>query len=91
MQSGCCRCNRNGGGGATASMGCGACGKGRFIRQLPRGFKYLGDGDDCLLVGMLWLSELVVFALHIKHVDPESVYKYTFHICIYIYVIFYIL
>jgi len=39
MQKGCCRCNGNGGGGATASMGCGACGKGRFIRQLPRGFK----------------------------------------------------
>mmetsp|Transcript_80677 Transcript_80677/g.164201 ORF Transcript_80677/g.164201 Transcript_80677/m.164201 type:complete len:116 (+) Transcript_80677:342-689(+) len=26
-------------GWATAAMGCGACGKGRFIRQLPRGFK----------------------------------------------------
>ena len=38
MQDGCCRCNRDGGGGATASLGCGACGKGRFVRQLPRGF-----------------------------------------------------
>ncbi|CAK8988735.1 unnamed protein product [Durusdinium trenchii] len=38
MQDGCCRCNRNGGGGSTASLGCGSCGKGRFIRQLPRGF-----------------------------------------------------
>eukprot|EP00438_Fugacium_kawagutii_P020293 Skav211643 [mRNA] locus=scaffold1290:52575:60776:- [translate_table: standard] len=42
MQNGCCRCNRNGGGGQTAGMGCGACGKGRFIRQLPRGFKKPG-------------------------------------------------
>mmetsp|Transcript_121478 Transcript_121478/g.288706 ORF Transcript_121478/g.288706 Transcript_121478/m.288706 type:complete len:215 (+) Transcript_121478:66-710(+) len=39
MQDGCCRCNRNGGGGRTASLGCGSCGKGRFVRQLPRGFK----------------------------------------------------
>eukprot|EP00435_Cladocopium_sp_Y103_P022308 s959_g5.t1 len=30
MQNGCCRCNRNGGGGATAAMGCGACGRGRI-------------------------------------------------------------
>ena len=30
---------RNGGGGRTASLGCGSCGKGRFVRQLPRGFK----------------------------------------------------
>lgn len=38
MQDGCCRCNRGGGGGKTASLGCGSCGKGRFVRQLPRGF-----------------------------------------------------
>lgn len=45
MQDGCCWCNRNGGGGATASMGCGACGKGRFIRQLPRGFHVWTPSD----------------------------------------------
>ncbi|CAE7360526.1 unnamed protein product [Symbiodinium natans] len=39
MQDGCCRCNRNGGGGGTAGLGCGSCGKGKFVRQLPRGFK----------------------------------------------------
>eukprot|EP00439_Symbiodinium_sp_Y106_P024926 s2142_g3.t1 len=45
MQDGCCWCNRNGGGGATASMGCGSCGKGRFIRQLPRGFHVWTPAD----------------------------------------------
>lgn len=51
MQNGCCRCNRNGGGGATAAMGCGACGKGRFIRQLPRGFKRPGQERQLVQVG----------------------------------------
>ena len=46
MQDGCCRCNRNGGGGHTASMGCGSCGKGRFVRQLPRGFKIWTPAED---------------------------------------------
>lgn len=32
-------CWKKGGGGGSASMGCGSCAKGRFIRQLPRGFK----------------------------------------------------
>eukprot|EP00933_Yihiella_yeosuensis_P048367 TRINITY_DN444_c0_g1_i1.p1 TRINITY_DN444_c0_g1~~TRINITY_DN444_c0_g1_i1.p1 ORF type:complete len:258 (-),score=58.14 TRINITY_DN444_c0_g1_i1:260-1033(-) len=39
MQNGCCRCNGNGGGNGAASMGCGACGRGRFIRKLPRGYQ----------------------------------------------------
>mmetsp|Transcript_53030 Transcript_53030/g.152819 ORF Transcript_53030/g.152819 Transcript_53030/m.152819 type:complete len:229 (+) Transcript_53030:76-762(+) len=37
----CCRCGRAGsgtGGATTAAMGCGTCAKGRFIRQLPRGY-----------------------------------------------------
>lgn len=38
MQDGCCKCNLKGGGGPTASMGCGDCARGRFIRRLPRGF-----------------------------------------------------
>ena len=46
MQNGCCRCNRNGGGGQTAGMGCGSCGKGRFVRQLPRGFKIWTPAQD---------------------------------------------
>lgn len=36
----CCRCGRAGPGtgGQTAGMGCGTCARGRFVRQLPRGF-----------------------------------------------------
>jgi len=39
MNSGCCTCNSAGGGGQTAGMGCGSCGRGRFVRQLPRGYR----------------------------------------------------
>eukprot|EP00408_Alexandrium_pacificum_P056044 CAMPEP_0171241568 /NCGR_PEP_ID=MMETSP0790-20130122/45161_1 /TAXON_ID=2925 /ORGANISM="Alexandrium catenella, Strain OF101" /LENGTH=237 /DNA_ID=CAMNT_0011708179 /DNA_START=1 /DNA_END=711 /DNA_ORIENTATION=- len=36
--SACCYCGSGTGGGRTVAMGCGTCGRGRFIRQLPRGF-----------------------------------------------------
>eukprot|EP00931_Biecheleriopsis_adriatica_P066585 TRINITY_DN40907_c0_g1_i1.p1 TRINITY_DN40907_c0_g1~~TRINITY_DN40907_c0_g1_i1.p1 ORF type:complete len:245 (-),score=36.50 TRINITY_DN40907_c0_g1_i1:201-935(-) len=39
MHGGGTLCWKKGGGGASASMGCGSCAKGKFIRQLPRGFK----------------------------------------------------
>lgn len=32
-------CWKNGGGNGAASMGCGSCAKGRFIRKLPRGYQ----------------------------------------------------
>ncbi|CAJ1340147.1 unnamed protein product [Effrenium voratum] len=48
MQDGCCRCNRGGGGGQTASLGCGSCGRGRFIRQLPRGFHIWTPKDKAI-------------------------------------------
>mmetsp|Transcript_15982 Transcript_15982/g.34591 ORF Transcript_15982/g.34591 Transcript_15982/m.34591 type:complete len:265 (+) Transcript_15982:174-968(+) len=43
---GCCRCGESTSSGAsTAGMGCGTCGKGRFVRQLPRGF-YIWTPSD---------------------------------------------
>lgn len=45
MQDGCCNCNLNGGGGETASLGCGSCARGRFIPIMPQGFRVRISAD----------------------------------------------